>query len=219
MAAVIIAEVGKQLAITTLLKSITTLTTTSTSAYTLWTALSSHTGPNKKSIEKKLRELDIMNDVKIIDEILKEIPIDKLYCDSIRKSVESIVDIRNKIDVDLNEIYHKLAYNESMWFFTSWRSYDCSRHLTNLERNKKIMDSRLNKFNMAVDTRAKICQITVFTKMDNTKGNPSDNTDTDLIKQKDQNVNQYDSPKIVDANAPVDETIASPKNKTIINME
>jgi hypothetical protein len=123
-----------------ILSSITTMTNTTKNIYNL---INSIKFIDKTNILKDIHDMDIENTVVIIENMLQEIPKEKICSKTISLCLESINEIVEDIEKDFEIIKSNIEYNNSLWYLKNYRSRDNLKNIENLKINKKILDYRL----------------------------------------------------------------------------
>jgi len=97
---------------------------------------------HQTEIMKILMKTDIEATIKLLHNIILEIP--EYYNNSISvvTALKNVQDIISEIETELNEIHKKITYNGDLKIMTNWRSYDCKDNLDSIEIKVSILDRR-----------------------------------------------------------------------------
>ncbi len=97
---------------------------------------------DNKHVINELYKLDIENSIKNIQMFLRDIDIENE--DLILKCANDLQETINKIYIEIDKIYNKIRYNNSLWILKSVRSSDCSDSLDRLKAQKIVLNDQLN---------------------------------------------------------------------------
>jgi len=92
-----------------------------------------------------LRKLDIEASVRVLEILIKELDI-KHKTDTLEQSLNLLKECLTNIENELCDIHQKLAYNRSLWIFSSLRTYKFTNSIGNLEILKNQLDNRKKIF-------------------------------------------------------------------------
>lgn len=102
-------------------------------------------------VDKVLRDLDVGNKIKMLEEMTKSI---EKKCKGNHKIMEmslaSIHDMIIKIREDLKKINQRIEKHKKK-YFASWRSVNCSKELNDLVSHCDILDKRFNYLVRAIE--------------------------------------------------------------------
>ena len=137
----------------TLLSTASIGITTTKNIYNVMSKIFGLNAPDATDVRDALKKLDIEEHIELIDEMMNEIPYHEINSPALTKCVESIRDIKRNIEMELSEIYNKLAHNKSLWVMKYWRSYDCKSNLKNISIYKMNLESRITLLQIKYDLR------------------------------------------------------------------
>lgn len=138
MAATVIGTLG----MVTATSAINSITTLSSNIFSLVSYLRLTHNIQHTDIIKILNKTDIEVTIKILQTIISEIPEYYNSSLSVVESLKNVQEIIGQIEDELKEIHKKITYNASLYFFSSWRSYDCRENLNSIETKVIILDRR-----------------------------------------------------------------------------
>lgn len=121
---------------------INAITKSCKSMYFLVKYIKDSKAPGARQIKKNFVEMDIISKVKIVESLMQEIEMTSLNNTTLL-CLKDLGEILNEIHYEMDEISRLIAYNKSLWVLTYWRSYDCSKNIKNLKKQKKILCDRL----------------------------------------------------------------------------
>lgn len=147
------------------LMCIKTVTSSAQGIYGLITALNSS---SVGSISHVLRELDLETDVLILESLLKEIDVDKHHTETLSLCLKSLEECVLKIETALKTVHERISYNNSIWLFSTMRSYS----FDDLADSLKILKLNLNN---RKKTLFDVIKINPFLKCTSTEINNLDN--------------------------------------------
>lgn len=109
--------------------------------------------PNvKASLEKyhdDLEQLDIELKLKLVDSWINSLNMEKIKSNqSIELIYNSLTDVCKNISKNINDINEKISYHQTKWL-QSWRTIDLEQEIKQLEKNAKILDSRIKLINLS----------------------------------------------------------------------
>ena len=107
------------------------------------TSISISNTTHQTEIIKILSKTDVEANIKLLHAIILEIP-PSYNSSSIIIALENIKDIISKIDMELQSIHDKIAYNSNIYILSNIRSYDCKSNLDKIEILIAILDRRSN---------------------------------------------------------------------------
>ena len=120
---------------------IKTITTTTTSICNLIQYISERYAT--KDIIETLKSIDIDYSVNIIEQLVAEQEKDETPI-SVKMALVGVNEILDDIHVELNKIKETIDYHESKWF-SKWRTFDCSNHVSLIKSYKIKLDRRYKK--------------------------------------------------------------------------
>lgn len=135
----VIVDVG----ISTVYSTVSNMISTSKNIYNIISGINSTTST---SCAMKIKSLDIEMKIRIIENMLNEISINKLNSKTITLSLESLNNIISEIEKELKLIHTKTKYNNSLWLFKSLRMHDYDENIIKIKDYKHILDNRLEIF-------------------------------------------------------------------------
>jgi len=98
------------------------------------------------NFKELLENLDINNKIEIITSLITDLEYDnKMYSDTCKKNIHSLIDIINKIKNEIKEIKNDIEQHEQKWFY-KYRSNTYNNKINNLVNHTKIMENRLDIF-------------------------------------------------------------------------
>lgn len=95
-------------------------------------------------INKFIKESDLEYDIKLLENIIKEIDIEKNHTNSLAISIHSLKECLCDIEQILDEVQRRYAYNKSLLLFSSFRSLDFKDLFAKLKLEKSTLDNRKN---------------------------------------------------------------------------
>ena len=121
---------------------INSITSVSSSIYSLISHIQLSKNNNQNEILQMLNRTDIETTIKLLHTIIIEIPEYYNTKSSVITVLQNLQEIIELIENEIKEIHHKILYNSTFYFFSSWRSYDCKHNLDSIEIKIKIFDKR-----------------------------------------------------------------------------
>lgn len=94
------------------------------------------------NIQIELQRMDVMYKLKLNDTLLNEIKINDK--ESIQFVIKELKIVINMIQKELNAMFEKVKFNNSLFILSSYRSYSFKKHLENLKIFTKLLDTRYN---------------------------------------------------------------------------
>jgi len=96
----------------------------------------------QNDIIKILNKTDIEATIKLLHTMITEIPTYYNTSISVVTALKDVQEIISSIEDELKEIHRKITYNNTLYFMSSWRSYDCKENLDSIEIKVNILDRR-----------------------------------------------------------------------------
>jgi hypothetical protein len=96
---------------------------------------------DSSTIMTDLNSLDIENYISIVESFLSCIELEKAS-QPIHMSIYNVKRTISDMYYELDTIYKKIKYNNSLWMMPTMRSYDCTGHITNLKCLKHRLEDR-----------------------------------------------------------------------------
>ena len=138
MAATVIGTIG----MVTATSAINSITTLSSNIFTLVSYLRLTNNVHHTDINKVLAKTDIEKTINSLKIIFSEIPEYYHSNISVVDALKNVQEIIGSIEDELKEIQKKTQYNSSLYFLSSWRSYDCRENLDSIDLKATILDKR-----------------------------------------------------------------------------
>ena len=111
----------------------------STSIYNINTYFLTNKNNGDVKVTELIRELDIYNKLRLINEFIGEIDYDSIIIDDIVKSINNCVDdIKKQLDI----INYRLEYNKKIWLFTSLRTYGFDNRIKEINTLMTLLNDR-----------------------------------------------------------------------------
>lgn len=115
---------------------------TSQNFFHLFSNLKLETSKNDSdSIMSELNAFDIENYISIVESFLVCIDLDRAT-QPVQMSIYNVKRTVSEMYHELDTIYRKIKYNNSLWMMSSIRAYDCTEHIRNLKRQKQKLEER-----------------------------------------------------------------------------
>jgi len=95
-----------------------------------------------KEIINILVKTDIEHNIRLVQSILKELPLYYNTSNSTMIILKDIKDIMKKIENQLIDIHNKIIYNSSIVLLSNWRSYNFKEHLDELTILIEVFERR-----------------------------------------------------------------------------
>jgi hypothetical protein len=97
------------------------------------------------TLSNALIELDITNTIKILEKMISELNIDNMT-ETLKLCLDSLRECMDTIEKEFIRIYEKVNYNNSLWGFSSFRSYKFTSSIERLRNLKKQLEERKKLF-------------------------------------------------------------------------
>lgn len=134
--------VATKIGMSAIISTITTIKHTTSSIYDIMSSIPTFETPSTEKVTEHLRELDLEITIKVIEEMLHEIPKEKIHSKAVQICLNSLKQIVNQIETKLIKLRDVLKYNESLWILKSFRANDCKQTLNDLTKCKHVLDNR-----------------------------------------------------------------------------
>jgi peptidoglycan hydrolase CwlO-like protein len=122
---------------------IQTVKTTSSGIIGTIKYISSHNNIDLTLLQKDLENIDLENKISIINQFIEEIENRKNVKESIKSSINSVHDMLDKINKELDLIKDDIQYHQTKYFNT-WRSIYCDDKIDNIKSHNEILDKRFD---------------------------------------------------------------------------
>lgn len=145
MADILIAGTIGSIGLNVIAQCITSLTASANGIYTLVGNITNN--GSVPDISNFFEESDIKGEVQVLELLIKEINLNNNPTRTLAKSLHLLKECVKEIEEKLKEVKRRVDYNNSLWFFTSVRSYgftDIVRSLKNLKQ--KLNNRRIGLF-------------------------------------------------------------------------
>ncbi|NBX75171.1 MAG: hypothetical protein EBQ92_01290 [Proteobacteria bacterium] len=138
MAELLIAGTIGSIGLNVVAQCITSLTASANGIYTLVGNITNN--GSVPDIANFFEESDIKGDIQVLEFLIKEINPNNNPTKTLAKSLHLLKECVSEIEEKLKEVKRRVDYNNSLWFFTSIRSYG----FTDMVRNLKSLKQKLN---------------------------------------------------------------------------
>jgi hypothetical protein len=118
------------------------ITTVSSSIYTLVSNIRVNKHIHNSDIVKILTKTDVVATIKLLQAVMMEIPENYINCLSVITSLKNVYDIIEQIENELKDLNNKVDYNRNLYIMSNWRSYDFKDNLEKIEQLICILDRR-----------------------------------------------------------------------------
>jgi len=116
------------------------LTATTSSIGSLMKNIYSYDKPGADEVKKQLDEIDLQYMINIMEELVKECSRDDLPI-SVKKSIEGVTYILDKIDDELRDINESINEHKKK-YFNRWRGFNCKYSINSIKYHKNLLDQR-----------------------------------------------------------------------------
>ena len=121
----------------------TCIKTVTMSAQGIYGIITTLTSPSTTpSISYVIKELDLATEVSVLETLLSEIDLEKHHTETLNKCVKSLEECVLQIEANLKTVQERSDYNNSLWIFTSMRSYGFDDLVSALRLLKCNLSSR-----------------------------------------------------------------------------
>lgn len=121
---------------------VNSVTTVSSSIYTLANSIKVGKHLHDKDINNILVNSDIINTIKLLQAVISEIPEYYINSISVIMALKNVQEIIENIEDELKDIHNKTNYNNNLYLMSNWRSYDYKDNLESIHNKIKILDKR-----------------------------------------------------------------------------
>lgn len=120
-----------------------TITTTSSGIITALRYITSMDSPSVIEVKNDLEKLDLEDKIKIISSLVDNLENNKNIVEYIKLSLDSVINILQKISEELFQIQQLVEQHNSL-YFNSYRTLNCISNITNLENHSLLFDKRID---------------------------------------------------------------------------
>ena len=128
------------------------ITTVSSSIYSLVTNIKLNKHIHNEDIIKILTKTDVVTTIKLLQAVMYEIPENHINSISVVISLKNVHEIIEQIENELKDLHTKLEYNRSLYLMSNWRSYDFKDNLEKIEELICILDRRKDNLFKILET-------------------------------------------------------------------
>lgn len=128
------------------------ITTVSSSIYTLVTNIKVNKHIHNEDIIRVLTKTDVVTTIKLLQAVMSEIPENHINSISVVISLKNVHEIIEQIENELKDLNLKLEYNRTLYIMSNWRSYDFKDNLGRIEDLIAILDRRKDNLFKVLET-------------------------------------------------------------------
>jgi hypothetical protein len=118
------------------------ITTVSSSIYTIVSNIKVSKHIHNNEIIKMLNKTDVVATIKLLQAVMSEIPENHINSLSVVISLKNVHDVIEDIENELRDLHTKIEYNRNLYLMSNWRSYDFKDNLEKIEQLISILDRR-----------------------------------------------------------------------------
>lgn len=128
------------------------ITTVSSSIYSIVTNMKISKHIHNNEIVKILTKTDVVTTIKLLQAVMSEIPESHINSISVVISLKNVHDIIEEIENELKDLHTKIEYNRNLYLMSNWRSYDFKDNLDKIEQLILILDRRKDNLFKVLET-------------------------------------------------------------------
>lgn len=128
------------------------ITTVSSSIYSLVTNIKVSKHIHNNDIVRILTKTDVVATIKLLQAVMTEIPENHINSLSVVISLKNVHDIIEQIENELKDLHNKMEYNRNLYIMSNWRSYDFKDNLETIEQLISVLDRRKDNLFKVLET-------------------------------------------------------------------